>query len=333
MEKNNVFSTVRFVLTGVFLFGLILSAATITVLNIYKPTYRVTIDGQFVGYLAKEEEFEQVFSELLYENKKIDENVKVYLAADPVYEESYIRDSVIESQNIYTALREYVKTEYTIYNVKINGEVKMNFNKYSDANNYVYKLNREVPKVKTEIVEEKKEELGTITTIELANKIYDDVVSRNKPVIYHPTIYAPTVSTNKKPPEEVVHKAEKESGVWPSNVTYVSSHFGWRWGRMHNGIDIAGPIGSNIYAYKSGMVVFAGWGGTFGNLVKIDHGNGMVTFYAHNSRILVKVGQTVEMGQLISKMGDTGRVTGPHLHFELRINNVPKNPYPYIKGK
>jgi murein DD-endopeptidase MepM/ murein hydrolase activator NlpD len=105
--------------------------------------------------------------------------------------------------------------------------------------------------------------------------------------------------------------------IWPSQGI-LTSGYGWRWGRMHRGIDIAGPIGTPIVAAAPGVVSFAGWNsGGYGNLVEIEHPDGSLTLYAHNNRILVNKGQKVTQGQQISEMGSTGRSTGPHLHFEI----------------
>jgi murein DD-endopeptidase MepM/ murein hydrolase activator NlpD len=99
----------------------------------------------------------------------------------------------------------------------------------------------------------------------------------------------------------------------------LSSRYGRRWGRMHRGIDIAGPVGTPIQAAADGVVIVAGWSsGGFGNLVEIRHSDGTVTRYAHNSRMSVSVGQTVRQGQQIAEMGSTGNSTGSHLHFEIR---------------
>lgn len=106
--------------------------------------------------------------------------------------------------------------------------------------------------------------------------------------------------------------------IWPAQGV-LTSGFGRRWGRMHRGIDIAGPIGTPIMAAAAGYVISSGWNsGGFGNLVKIRHDDGSVTYYAHNHRILVRAGDYVQQGQQIAEMGSTGRSTGPHLHFEIR---------------
>lgn len=102
--------------------------------------------------------------------------------------------------------------------------------------------------------------------------------------------------------------------------------------RMHAGVDFAGPAGTPIYASADGVVTHAGWQSGYGRLVKIKHAFGIETRYAHNSRIRVKVGQRVSRGDRISDMGATGRVTGVHLHYEVRINGNPVNPMTYIKA-
>ena len=106
----------------------------------------------------------------------------------------------------------------------------------------------------------------------------------------------------------------------------VTSGFGSRWGKVHHGIDIALPQGSEIRAADNGNVYFAGANGSYGNIVKIDHGNGMQTYYAHCSRLLVSAGQRVERGEQIALVGSTGRSTGPHLHFEVIINRNSIDP-------
>jgi murein DD-endopeptidase MepM/ murein hydrolase activator NlpD len=116
--------------------------------------------------------------------------------------------------------------------------------------------------------------------------------------------------------------------IWPVNGPVVSG-FGMRWGRMHEGIDIAVGYGTPIHAAASGTVVFSGWMSGYGNFVIIDHGGGMATAYGHQSSIAVGAG-TVSQGQVIGYVGCTGHCFGPHLHFEVRINGTPVDPLGYL---
>jgi len=111
----------------------------------------------------------------------------------------------------------------------------------------------------------------------------------------------------------------------------VTSVFGRRWGKLHAGIDIADKKGTPILAADGGVVTFAGWKGNYGLLITISHGNEKSTLYGHCDEILVSQGDVVEKGQMIAKMGDTGNATGVHLHFEVRVNDVPQDPLKYVE--
>jgi len=128
----------------------------------------------------------------------------------------------------------------------------------------------------------------------------------------------------------VVNGQLQKAFDWPVSGR-ISSKYGQRWGRMHNGLDIAVNTGTPVKAAADGKVTFAGWNGNYGILVVIDHGNGVETRYAHNSRVNVKVGQQVSRGQVVAYSGNTGNSTGPHVHFEIRYRNNPVNPELYLK--
>ena len=123
---------------------------------------------------------------------------------------------------------------------------------------------------------------------------------------------------------------------WPTDSRYITSPFGWRIhpvtgiGTGHTGIDIGAGYGTNVYAAESGTVILSQVYGGYGNAVIIDHGGGISTLYGHNSSLLVSVGQHVSRGQVIALCGSTGISTGPHVHFEVRINGVPVNPMGYL---
>ena len=136
---------------------------------------------------------------------------------------------------------------------------------------------------------------------------------------------------------EVYNATPSSSGgmIWPISGP-ITSPFGWRthpiFGnqRFHSGLDIGGDYGLPIHAAKGGVVSHAGWIGGYGNTVMIDHGGGIVTLYGHNQSLNVSVGQQVSQGQVIAFCGSTGNSTGPHCHFEVRLNGEPVSPYNYL---
>ncbi len=145
--------------------------------------------------------------------------------------------------------------------------------------------------------------------------------------------------------ERLIKEAQKNSPgtvigtgkyTWPApGYKRITSPYGWRtlFGKrsFHAGVDVGVPMGGKIVAVDAGTVLYSGWLGDYGQVVIIDHGKGISTVYAHNSVLLVKTNDTVFKGQQISKAGSTGFSTGPHLHFEYRVNGAKQNPLNYVK--
>lgn len=145
-----------------------------------------------------------------------------------------------------------------------------------------------------------------------------------------PVVVAPVY----RPPSGAIPSASSglpsTSGyLWPTAVRRITQYFGWR----HTGVDIAGPVGTPVYATRAGTIIKSqcGWNGGYGCYTIIDHGNGLTSLYGHSSRLLVDVGEEVTQGQTIMLMGSTGRSTGSHLHFEIRRNGARANPLSYIR--
>lgn len=154
------------------------------------------------------------------------------------------------------------------------------------------------------------------------------VIQAPKPVYIPTTRRYTQLSSVAAPPPSI--SAPAGSGyLWPASVRHITQYFGWR----HTGLDIAGPTGSAIYATKNGSVIRSqcGWNGGYGCYIILDHGNGIQTLYAHISHLYVSAGEQVLQGQTIATIGSTGRSTGPHLHFEVRVNGRMQNPLRYIR--
>ncbi|AHF06358.1 LysM peptidoglycan-binding domain-containing M23 family metallopeptidase [Desulfitobacterium metallireducens] len=158
----------------------------------------------------------------------------------------------------------------------------------------------------------------------------DKIVSKS--IVDEKVTKEPVDQVVAKGPQKTVYVASASRGSgrvsglgWPLN-SHINSYYGYRSGSMHTGIDLAGHLGDPFVAAASGKVVSAGWGGSYGNMIVIDHGNGVSTRYAHSSKLLVSVGESVTKGQTIGLVGSTGNSTGPHLHFEVMINGDTVNP-------
>lgn len=149
-----------------------------------------------------------------------------------------------------------------------------------------------------------------------AENVYMYIMNKTLPMLQNDT--AETVSISSR------------EYAWPAYGT-ITSRFGMRNHTAHEGIDIAAPYGTPVCAYMDGIVVFNGWESGYGYLVILDHGKGITTFYGHNSKLLVKKGNIVSMGDKIAEVGSTGDSTGPHVHFEIRIDGVPVNPLDYLE--
>ena len=132
------------------------------------------------------------------------------------------------------------------------------------------------------------------------------------------------------PPARTAAVASSSGWIWPGNGP-ITSPFGRRWGRQHQGVDIDAAYGSAVVAPQRGVVTAAGWGQKgYGLVVQIDHGNGISTLYAHLSSVSVVPGQIVGQGARIGAVGATGAVTAAHLHYEVHVNGVPRNPMPWL---
>ena len=131
-----------------------------------------------------------------------------------------------------------------------------------------------------------------------------------------------------EPVPEIIERGTQTPPTYikPLSGGRFSSGFKWRWGRQHKGIDWATPVGTSIFASCGGTVTQAGWFSSYGNCVTIRHPDGNQTRYAHLSRVLVSVGESVEQGERIALSGNTGRSTGPHLHFEIIVNGSQVDP-------
>ena len=175
---------------------------------------------------------------------------------------------------------------------------KQNISNHADASSVGEDEDSEVQSTKTD---------NAATSIPAKHDLQPDLLDKNAIALQLPPL----------PPSEEYLPKVFNGYAWPAKGV-LTSGYGWRWGKLHAGVDIAAPIGTPVVAAASGEVIEAGWNsGGYGNMIELQHLDGSVTLYAHNNRILVNVGQRVNQGEQIAEMGSTGYSTGPHLHFEI----------------
>lgn len=166
-------------------------------------------------------------------------------------------------------------------------------------------------------------------------EVTKEIIKENGVVVSETEVASQIVS---EPKSQVTLKGTKSlstlvgTGSFSSPMGHleISSGYGSRGGGRHNGVDLRNPKGTSIYVVDDGVVTFSGYKGSFGNLVRVSHGNGIETWYAHCDSLLVSIGDVVRKGDKIATVGMTGRATGYHLHFEVRKNGVPQNPMNYL---
>ena len=288
-------------------FGFIIAIVLIK----YKPVYAVKILGEDIGYVNSKTQFE----------KEVEENVKNYQAKNienveiintPEYKLKLIdKTEETNESKVIVALQNDIKITYQYYNLIMNDEIIETVNTLEDAEKIKADLNLEniviskettenIEEINTHDIEVAKNTISEKINVETDNSIAD-------------------INGIKIATLPVTGAISSRYGV--SSRIRVSTH---------TGLDIAVSTGTPIKVIADGTVISAQYTGSYGNLVKVDHGNGVETWYAHTSKMYVKAGQTVSAGDVIAAVGSTGNSTGPHLHLEIRINGKHIDPQKYL---
>lgn len=289
----------------------------------YKPTYKVTLSGQEIGYVENGTEFsERIQNEIIgMEGKNID---FVSLDQMPNYELKLVsRTQETNEEEIMVALKENAEITYKYYAVILNNETvglvdnreeaELSVNKIKEENkDKSVKLDLVITENYTKNIDE-----VTLETVQVAQAKVEQKVA---------ALIEQDERTKKPIVNGILLAVTPVKGMITSRYGAVSSV---RSG-AHTGTDIACPLGTPIKAVASGTVVFAERNGSYGNLIKVSHGNGVETWYAHCSELYGTVGQQVKAGDVIAAVGSTGNSTGNHLHLEIRVNGSPLNPQQYL---
>lgn len=300
----------------------------------YKISYSVNIEGVQVGYTDNKSKLQSRINNYI-ENGEEEAAAFVQVDALPQYNICLLkRDIKSNDEEVFEQIKDSGVTYYRYYAILDNGEEKAYVYNFSDAETIVANLkDKKSSNIENITISEKYEtQLAEISSVE-------DIVSR---------LYVPPVTVaNKK--NGVYNKTSTGSVNTATNISdskvalgislsrpvsgVISSRFGARSSirsSVHTGLDIATSTGTPIVAAAPGTVTFSGWKGSYGYLMVITHSNGVQTYYGHCSKLNYVAGDNVSQGQVIAAVGSTGNSTGPHLHFEIRVNGVAHNPQNYV---
>lgn len=318
---------------------ILISVALLFILGIvtsfYKISYSVNLNGETVGYTDNKSKLQSQINDYI-ENGEDENTAFVQVDSLPEYNICLLkRDVATDDDKIFDMIKSDGVTYYRYYAILENQEEKIYVSNFSDAENIVNKLKeKNSSNIDNITISEKYEtELKEMTTVEEAvAKLYVEpkkvVVASNKTTSSKTSSGTVNTATNISSTKVSlgVSLIKPVSGI-------ISSRFGVRSSirsSAHTGLDIATSTGTPIVAAASGTVTFSGWKGSYGYLMVITHSNGVQTYYGHCSKLYYQAGATVSQGQTIAAVGSTGNSTGPHLHFEIRVNGIAYNPQNYL---
>ena len=308
----------------------------------YKVSYSVTINGELKGYTDNKSKLQSQINEYM-ENGENQNTAFVQLDNLPKYKICLLKRNVNSNdEEIFNTIKSGGTTYYRYYAVLENQEEKVYVPEFTEAEEIVNKLKeKNSTNIDNITISEKYD-----TELKVMDNIDDAVAS-----LYLEPKNVVVASTKKSTTKKSTGTAVKSTGTVNTAMTIsgtkvalgislskpvsgiISSRFGARSSirsSAHTGLDIATSTGTPVAAAASGTVTFAGWKGSYGNLMVITHSNGVQTYYGHCSKLYFSAGATVSQGQTIAAVGSTGNSTGPHLHFEIRVNGVAYNPQNYL---
>lgn len=294
---------------------------------VYKPIYGVYLGEEFIGYSEDKQKLQTKIYNYM-EHGEGEHVAFVQIEDLPTYELCFLKKGIVTNdEEIYNKVKGTGTTYYKFYAIAVDNQEKLYVATFKEAEDTVEQLKKKqsANSEKLSIVEKYSTELSELKqTSEAVSSLYEQKKVVKKVTVSSTKVSSGKVATGKAPNVGI-------NFAYPVDSPNISSGYGARWGRTHKGLDFAESTGTNIYASAPGTVTFSGWNtGGFGYLVIISHGNGVQTYYAHCSSLVAKVGQNVSQGQLIAKVGNTGRSFGAHLHFEIRVNGVAYNPALYL---
>lgn len=323
---NNVLYAKFVKLTKKFIKTVIIATIFILLILVikYKPAFSVSYQGNVIGYVDNKDEFQKLVNEKILTSN--DEKVAFVSLDNISYFSEFVSRNCVNENSVFDKLKSEAKNYYKVYEVygsKENDE-SVYYNSIEEAQNYIDLINSKYSDVDDEF---------KINTLYVENEVSEDTIKQAKEKLEE-SLNAKVAEINKQ--KEIDSKTI--NGVYIASVPVSNGHITSRFGsresirnHTHKGIDIAASYGTDIKAVADGTIEYASYNsGGYGNLVIIDHGNGIKTYYGHCSKLCVSVGQKVNAGDVIAKVGSTGNSTGNHCHFEIRVNGTQIDPQKYV---
>ena len=307
------------------------------VASFYKISYSVSLDGQMLGYTDNKSKLQAQINEYI-EKGESQNTAFVQIDSLPQYKICLLkRDVSSNDESIFNTIKSGGTTYYRYYAILDNQEEKVYTPYFTEAEEIVKQLKeKNSANIDNITISEKYD-----TELKVMDNVDDAVATLYSEPEKVETPKVTVASTKNKKSTGTVNTATNISGTKVAlGISLskpvsgiISSRFGVRSSirsSAHTGLDIATSTGTPVKAAASGTVTFAGWKGSYGNLMVITHSNGVQTYYGHCSKLYLSAGATVSQGQTIAAVGSTGNSTGPHLHFEIRVNGIAYNPQNYL---
>ena len=307
------------------------------VASFYKISYSVSLDGQMLGYTDNKSKLQAQINEYI-EKGESQNTAFVQIDSLPQYKICLLkRDVSSNDESIFNTIKSGGTTYYRYYAILDNQEEKVYTPYFTEAEEIVNQLKeKNSANIDNITISEKYD-----TELKVMDNVDDAVATLYSEPEKVKTPKVTVASTKNKKSTGTVNTATNISGTKVAlGISLskpvsgiISSRFGVRSSirsSAHTGLDIATSTGTPVKAAASGTVTFAGWKGSYGNLMVITHSNGVQTYYGHCSKLYLSAGATVSQGQTIAAVGSTGNSTGPHLHFEIRVNGIAYNPQNYL---
>ena len=307
----------------------------------YKPAYQVDLAGTTLGYIENKERLEIKIKDFL---ESTTGNIAFReQTSSPEYELKLVsRNKALADTNILMAIEDSCKTTYRMYAITVDGNAQTTVSTEEEAKSIVEQMKAGVDEsvdLNVAIIEQyttdykvqnQEEALGVLNTVKVAKVAEYEAQQAEKKRLEEEEARKQIIAQKTV---ESVGRIAGNSLNKPLTGGSISSRFGSRSAirsSSHTGLDIATPSGTPVTPIAPGTVKFADYKGSYGNLVIVDHGNGIESYYAHCSEIYCEEEQIVDVATVISAVGSTGNSTGPHLHLEIRQNGTPLNPEDYL---